>query len=196
MVLKSIKKILKRRTSTLQKSAEFKANDALTTASCTFSDADSQPEATDYVSATNDLVKCFNDRDIDGITNLVAEGVVYQFFGPDDLLQVEMPWDTVVIEFGNAVNSFPDLRFVHKVISCKETQEGAVVVVRLVTAGTHTGAPYAFAACEPIEAKGKKVVNDPEEYHYFFRDDKVHKIEVHPKGEMTGPAGLYTQLGK
>ena len=89
---------------------------------------------------------------------------------------------------------FPDFQFSCDLMSY---HSGVVVLQGFQAGGTHTGAPFACGPCEPIEATGKVIVNDPEEVYLFFRrgEEKISRIIVCAKGEMTGPAGIYTQLG-
>ena len=106
---------------------------------------------------------------------------------------MEMAWNDLAGEVDKLKQSFPDFCLIHKFL--KDGRNGEPVAARFVAVGTHTGVPFGFGPCEPIPAQGKKVINDPEEFHYFFRKGKICRIRVYPQGDMTGPSGFYTQIG-
>lgn len=126
--------------------------------------------------------------------DLMADDAHIQFLDQDKALDMEMPWHIWADEMKKMSASFPDFR-----ISCDHVcySSGAVILQRFQAGGTHTGAPYAFGPCAPIDASGKRVANDPEEVYLFFKDgeDKISRIVICAEGEMSGPAGIYTQLG-
>ena len=150
-----------------------------------------------YLDLVQDLIKCTNERDLAGIGRLVTDDLYYRFFDGSGQLVMELSLEDVAPEFNNTYQSFPDFAMtIQEVVSNAKNDAGTqVVAVRVVASGTHSGAPYSFAGCEPIPTSGKKLVNDPEEFHYHIKEGKVFRIEIHPKGELTGPAGFYTQLG-
>ena len=42
----------------------------------------------------------------------------------------------------------------------------------------------------------KSIKNDPETYRLYVNEEgKVYNFEIEPHGDMTGPAGLYQQIG-
>lgn len=129
---------------------------------------------------------------------LVSDDMHVHFMDDAKDLYMDIRWDDWALEHERMCASFPDLsmRYFNVTHCC-----GAVVLQGVRFSGTHTGAAYAFGPCPLIETTHKYVENDPEEIYYFFQSgkekhkDKICRIIVCPKGEMTGPAGFYTQLG-
>ncbi|CAB9501722.1 expressed unknown protein [Seminavis robusta] len=136
-----------------------------------------------------------NDGHFAAIREMVTEDVEFLFHDPNGDVNHELTWKDFEAEFFKVGKSFPDFFFRHGLVEQSKTQDDVVVVHDLVPSGTHSGAPYAFGPCEPIQAAGKKVVSDPEEVHITCRDGKICKFAFHPKGEMSGFAGIYTLLG-
>ncbi len=67
---------------------------------------------------------------------------------------------------------------------------------KCVPNGHHTGAPYGFGPYEPIPPTNKYVKNAPETFHMYVNGDgKVYRVVIYAEGEMTGPAGIYQQIG-
>ena len=128
-----------------------------------------------------------------GATTFETDAELY-FTDQHKNVDVRIPWRMWVEENYKVAASFPDFHF-----TCHEwvTTDCGVIVVHAQASGTHTGAPYACGPCEPIDAAGSKVCNDPEEFCFFFREgqEKCCRMVVCAKGEMTGPPGLYTQIG-
>ncbi|CAB9496819.1 expressed unknown protein [Seminavis robusta] len=89
--------------------------------------------------------------------------------------------------------SFPDITFTYE--SLKEDGHGVVVVDELHVCGTHTGEPYGFAHFPPAPTSNRRVVNDPERLWFKVKDGKVVLMQVISLGDVTGPPGLYVQVG-
>lgn len=89
--------------------------------------------------------------------------------------------------------SFPDFHI--KRVPAELQRDGSVVFRGLVASGTHTGEPYGFGPYEAIPPEGKKFVNDEEELQLFFRDGKISRYVFLTVGKLSGPPGVYTQLG-
>ena len=119
----------------------------------------------------------------------------WHFYNQEKKKDAVMSWDAMAEELDKIFAAFPDFHFEYEHLGAASCKTSVVVVQNIQAHGTHTGAPYALGPCEPIEAKGKKVINDPEEFYFFFIGDKIARLCVCPKGEMTGPPGLYTQIG-
>lgn len=106
----------------------------------------------------------------------------------------EMEFEDYSREMENIFQAMPDVMFQYMTIVYNYTNN-TVILQRMVTSGHHTDKPYAFGPCEPIEPTGARVRNSPETITYHFRDGKICKQVVHAHGEMSGPPGIYTQLG-
>ena len=124
----------------------------------------------------------------------MEDDAIIQFMDKNKRLDCEMSWKMWAEEMESLTASFPDFSFTCDSMSC---DQGVVVLHRCQAKGSHSGAPYSCGPCEPIPAEGKKVMNDPEDIYVFFREgeDKISRIVVCARGEMSGPAGIYTQLG-
>jgi predicted ester cyclase len=67
--------------------------------------------------------------------------------------------------------------------------------------GTHTGAPFGLGSFPKIEATGVAVKNDPETQIVEVEGDKVKSAKVKlakvvaGHGPMSGPPGIYVQIG-
>ncbi|CAB9522498.1 expressed unknown protein [Seminavis robusta] len=139
------------------------------------------------------FIENWNEHDMNGAEELITKDFVSVFSGADNA-PVEMEYDDMVAEFTNLFEAFPDFKFQYD--SIKECLANDVVVLsNLVSSGHHTAKPYAFGPCPPIEPSGKYVRNSPETYYFHFRDATICKLVVEAEGEMTGPPGIYTQLG-
>jgi len=99
-------------------------------------------------------------------------------------------------EMGRIYQSFPDFKFTYESVCTEGTN--TVVINGMYASGTHTGAPY---SCDPrkfpeIPATNKHIVNEEERFVFKFTDDnKLKSFQVVAIGGMTGPAGLYEQVG-
>ncbi|CAB9502571.1 expressed unknown protein [Seminavis robusta] len=136
---------------------------------------------------------CLNDHDLRGAKSVLADDVTFEFRALDGSLVHEMNWQDFREETMKIFNSFPD--FANKPKSIREGQDGTVKVHYAVTSGTHSGTPFAFGPFPPIEASNTRVVNDPEDVRLTFCDGRIRRFAISARGEMVGPAGLYTQLG-
>ena len=112
-----------------------------------------------------------------------------------DVLFEETPMSVqeYIEECGRIFKAFPDLTFHWKSIE-SHGPDGAIMP-GLYVLGTHKG-PYAFGPYPEIAATNKVCRNDPEDFTIWLGPTgKIRKAKIIPKGEMTGPAGLYTQIG-
>ncbi|CAB9511021.1 expressed unknown protein [Seminavis robusta] len=134
-----------------------------------------------------ELLQLWNKHDLEGSSKLLSDDFLVVFSDYD------LTWKDFSHEVQNLFESFPDFHFDYRMI---EERDDVVIVHDLISSGHHTCKPYAFGPCDPIEASGRLVKNDPETVVCFFdKDGKCCKHEVIASGEMTGPAGIYTQLG-
>jgi hypothetical protein len=75
---------------------------------------------------------------------------------------------------------------------------GVIILQGFRACGTHNGAPFGFGPFDPIPAEGMFVENDPEETYFYFQPNnhaQFCRAAWYTMGDMTGPSGLYTQLG-
>ncbi|CAB9525225.1 expressed unknown protein [Seminavis robusta] len=96
----------------------------------------------------------------------------------------------------NIYEAFPDFAFHYD--SIEQENSTTVAVEGLVASGTHTGAPYTIDAKHfpAIPATGRHVINDEERFVFVFTDDnKIKSFAVIGFGNVTGPPGLYEQIG-
>jgi len=94
--------------------------------------------------------------------------------------------------------SFPDTKFAHGEITIPKDNKKYVIIDGFQFSGTHTGAPYSMVpgVFPEIEAAGTHAVNDEERIILKLDDDyKIRSMEVVAFGSMTGPPGLYEQIG-
>eukprot|EP00934_Nitzschia_sp_Nitz4_P004659 Nitzschia sp. Nitz4//scaffold299_size22801//19256//19939//NITZ4_008539-RA/size22801-processed-gene-0.53-mRNA-1//-1//CDS//3329546354//4649//frame0 len=116
---------------------------------------------------------------------------------PDFLIQFEdqeMSRDDFIEELQRVWASFPDFCLEGETFEVRA--DGLILARNFIPRGTHTGAPFAFGPYEPIPTSGKKVENAPENVCCKCREGKVCRyIVLYEEGDMSGPAGLYTQLG-
>ena len=146
------------------------------------------------VAMVREIMIRINNQDLEGAGQLLTDDCQLEFSDDKKNLDMDMAWPHWVAEQEKIFASFPDFKFDYEKL---EHRSGAVVVRKVTCSGTHTGEPYGFGPCDPIEATGVKVKNDPEELCFFFREgeEKFCRITVYARGEMSGPAGIYTQLG-
>lgn len=146
------------------------------------------------IEAAKQFVARMNAHRITSIAELMTKDSYLHFLNQAKELDAELSWDCWSQAMEQLNESFPDFNVQYQNIVYKC---GAVVMQGFRAGGTHTGKPFAFGPCEPIETTGIKVLNDPEEILFFFHEgqDKIARFIVAPRGEMTGPAGFYTQLG-
>jgi len=160
-------------------------------------ETDSICSTDDKVAIVHEFMVRWNAYDLNGAKQLTTQDSEWYFYDQLKLQDAVMSWDALAVEVSHIFASFPDFLFQYETVGYTGASRASEVVVvpYLQSSGTHTGAPYALGPCEAIEAAGKKVLNDPEEFYFFFHGDKIARICVCPKGEMTGPPGLYTQIG-
>ncbi|CAB9512521.1 expressed unknown protein [Seminavis robusta] len=120
------------------------------------------------------------------------------FYESDDTpLRIEdtpdMPAKMFMVEMDKIFKSFPDIHFKHGTI--KEEKPGQVFVDSIRVSATHTGEPYAFANFPPVPTTNKHIINDPERFLFFLKNGKITVMQVISLGDMTGPPGLYMQIG-
>lgn len=116
-------------------------------------------------------------------------------FKPEDFPSFDA--DTLVTVMEAIHQSFPDVQWTFKNIKAG-TEPHVVVCEGVRCSGTHTGAPYSFAPGFPaIPATHKFVQNDEEKLYFTLTPDthKIRKVQIFALGCVTGPAGLYEQIG-
>lgn len=96
-------------------------------------------------------------------------------------------------EIRNLFTSFPDFGFAWNDV--QQTGPGQVEIGFFQASGTHTGKPYGFGPYPPMEAKGIAVKNDPEKVIIEVAHDMIQKVTFIATGELTGPPGVYIQIG-
>ena len=105
-----------------------------------------------------------------------------------------MSWSQFVESVDHIRESFPDFKYTP---SEQEVVSSSKVSVVIVVSGTHIGVPYELVdtpGFPAVNAKGIKVVNDPETLVISVRGGKIQHMEVVPSSENTGPQGLYMQV--
>lgn len=92
-------------------------------------------------------------------------------------------------------DSFPDVQFTYK--SIIPDGEDNVTIEGIKVFGTHTGKPYSMVpgVFPPIQATGKYIENDEESFYLTMVDGKIQTLQILSYGKVTGPAGLYEQIG-
>ncbi|CAB9529408.1 expressed unknown protein [Seminavis robusta] len=157
-------------------------------------ESDSRNTSATEQSWKHDLVVAFvqewNNHDFESAKKLVSTDFVVVFVAADNM---ELEYQDFAAEVNKIFDAFPDFAFKYE--SIEEQADGAVVLRNLIPHGHHTAKPYAFGPCPPIEPSGQYVENSPETLYFHFNDSKISKQVVHAQGEMTGPPGIYTQLG-
>ncbi|CAB9512741.1 expressed unknown protein [Seminavis robusta] len=141
------------------------------------------------IDAVKAFVEKWNQHDMEGARSMVTQDMVTVFASADNM---ELEYQDYAAEVNKLFEAFPDFSFKHELV--EEHFDGKIVLHKMITSGHHTAKPYAFGPCPPIEATGKYVENS-ETIHFYFRGTKIIKQVVHADGEMTGPPGIYTQLG-
>lgn len=157
-------------------------------------EATDQTQQQQWLATAKGFVERVNRHDNRSAKELVTPDNHWHFYNLSKTLENELPWSCWAEEHERINASFPDFRFVYRQAVLVP---GGIALQGFRASGTHTGEPYAMGACEPIPANGTKVLNDEEETYLFFRpgESEIARIVVCPKGEMTGPAGFYTQIG-
>jgi len=169
----------------------------------------------DVVATVRQYILLMNLHDLEALKSFYAEDAFLSFRDKHGQLVHKVSWEAMQPETDILYASFPDLKFSYDCIE-EEQHKGdggdendqrdgsgpscpshsVVYVKNLTCCGTHTGPPFAFGPCPAIPTSNKFVQNDPEDLCFTFAPDgKVAKLEVTARGENTGPAGLYSQLG-
>ena len=114
---------------------------------------------------------------------------------PEDFPALDMETFARVSEM--VVRSFPDIHFQYKGIHESPTDPNLIVVDGFYCTATHTGAPYTFApgVLPAIPTTGIAIRNDEENLYFTMVDGKIDAIALVAYGCLTGPAGLYEQIG-
>jgi hypothetical protein len=137
-----------------------------------------------------------NAHDIQGTKKLMTNDVQFQFGEPrGTTLAMEFIWEDFRETVENICRSFTDFNFRYTKM---RHVDGVIILQGFRACGTHNGDPFGFGPFEPLPAEGKFVENDPEEAYFYFQANN-HKqfcrVAWYTMGDMTGPSGLYTQLG-
>ncbi|CAB9529406.1 expressed unknown protein [Seminavis robusta] len=189
-MMKPFKRLFRRSKS---KKVEKETSDSDTCITTATDNRNSPVETAEDQNWKSELAQAFlakwNEHDMEGAGKMVTAEYVFVFADNQ-----EMEYDDMARETTNVFNAFPDFYFQYDSIKQRES-DGVVVVSNLVASGHHTAKPYAFGPCPPIQPSGKYIQNSPETLYFHFRDGKICKLIVDAEGEMTGPPGIYTQLG-
>jgi ketosteroid isomerase-like protein len=153
----------------------------------------SEPQDLSKLGVVRKSFKKMNSHDIRGLRKVHTEDCMWYFYDQEGQFIHETRLDDCIAEMSSMWASFPDLKFRCHTLSM--TSSGQVLVANNVLTGTHTGKPYSFGPCEEIAPTGKCVANDPTDLFVSFRDGKISRCDIYARGPMTGPMGLYTQLG-
>ncbi|CAB9520646.1 expressed unknown protein [Seminavis robusta] len=134
-----------------------------------------------------------NDHNMDGAKELFADDCRCIFTKADNM---EMEFNEMATEIVKIFDAFPDFNFRFESSIDERKSDGVVVWSDFVPNGHHTGKPYGFGPCPAIEASGKYVENSPETiYIHVNEQGQIIKLVIECEGEMSGPPGIYTQLG-
>ena len=190
--MKLIKAIFRSRSS---KSKDAKVKEAETTTLTDGSGSSSTSHKdSPGVSVVKEYLAKFNEHDVAAMRKLASDDYVVRFQDNTELM-----FENFAEEMQKMFDSFPDFNMSYCDQDFEEKSDSTVVVHKLLPSGHHTGAPYAFGPCDPIDPTGKFIRNDPETVHFHLREEggslRILKLSVVPHGEMTGPQGIYTQLG-
>eukprot|EP00977_Amphora_coffeiformis_P030324 scaffold46265_cov183-Amphora_coffeaeformis.AAC.4 len=128
-----------------------------------------------------------NEHNLKGMTDIVHDECTVNF------VESQMPYHEFSEEIKNLFSSFPDLSFAWNDV--KQTSPNIVEIGVFQASGTHTGKPYGFGPYPPIESKGIAVKNDPEKVIIEVLQGKIKKVTFIPSSELTGPPGIYVQIG-
>ena len=135
------------------------------------------------------FLRAWNDHDMETVREYVTPDYMVHF------KDCAFEFADYAHEIQKVFEAMPDFTFSHKNFEYVPSND-TVVLHNVVPNGHHTMKSYAFGPYEPIiEPKGTYVKNSPETITYHFRDGKICKETVVAHGEMTGLAGIYTQLG-
>eukprot|EP00934_Nitzschia_sp_Nitz4_P004939 Nitzschia sp. Nitz4//scaffold299_size22801//20930//21568//NITZ4_008540-RA/size22801-processed-gene-0.54-mRNA-1//-1//CDS//3329546357//4929//frame0 len=140
------------------------------------------------LNAVMDLIEAMNKQDYQKLLEVTSDDYIVEFE------QQELIRSDFFEELEKVWKSFPDFSIEGEYYEVRP--DGVIVAHKFVPKGTHTGAPYGCGPYDAIPASGKKVVNAPETVYFYCRDGKVCRhIVIYNEGDMSGPAGFYTQLG-
>lgn len=136
--------------------------------------------------------KYYNEHAIDKVVRELVADTCPIFMKSEQTLTKEEFFGSVQ----DCIDSFPDLRF--EVGRMEKQPDGSVICYDVMVIGTHSGKPFGFGPFEPIDVKNPpvKIQNDPEDVQLFFdANNKMCKYVFLTMGDLSGPPGLYTQLG-
>ena len=140
--------------------------------------------------------KLFNSGEYDQSAQYITDDCAFHFGEPKTTnLALDLRWEDMLEVLVNIAKSFPDMKFQYTNI---RHVHGVIILQGWQFSGTHTKDPFGFGPFDPIPAEGKFVQNDVEELYFYFQPNNHEKFcrqSVYTNGEMTGPQGLYTQLG-
>jgi hypothetical protein len=148
------------------------------------------------IKVVQEWAKLFNADQFEQSKHYTTDNCLFQFGEPKTTnLALEFNWEEWKEMLHNVANSFPDFKFRYTHV---RHVNGVIILQGWRFSGTHTKAPFGFGPFEPIPAKGKYLENDPEESYFYFQPNKhehFSKVSIYTMGDMTGPQGLYTQIG-
>ena len=150
-------------------------------------------EYSKLLAAVQKFMDFANARDADRMLSIAADNCRVLFREQD------LSFEEYLDEARKIFVAFPDFQVKYKSIKVEKDQStGAVccVVRGCIPQGKHTGAPYGFGPYDPIPATGKYVKNAEETFYFDVNSEgKLTRLFIVADGEMTGPAGLYMQIG-
>ena len=150
-------------------------------------------EAEEKIALVHEHFRKINAHNLKSLSRHHTKDAMWFFYTKEGELVHEMGLEDFADGMVEIFASFPDFRFRRHTV--KASRNGTVTASNSCACGTHTGKPFGFGPFEAIEPSGKFVQNDPEDVIVSFRDGKICRYDVHSRGFMTGPAGIYSQLG-
>jgi predicted ester cyclase len=139
------------------------------------------------VVAVKQWVSRMNEHNIDTMMTVAHDDCVVHFG------ETQMHIRDFCEEIKRIFASFPDFAFEWS--EPKETQPNVVEIAFFQASGTHTGEPYGFGPYPTLAAKGIKVKNHPEFLLFNISNGKIETVTNLTSSELTGPPGIYRQIG-
>jgi hypothetical protein len=160
---------------------------------CSTNSGDESEESARVMAAGKRFFECTTNQDAEGLKACATAGCEVTF------RDQELGLEGFAEEAVKIWKAFPDFHLTNpNGFQLKKDENGELYCVTsgCVPNGHHTGAPYGFGPYEPIPITNKYVKNAPETFHFYVNDEgKVYRVLIDADGEMTGPAGVYQQIG-
>ena len=138
------------------------------------------------------FVQCFRENNLEGIRALCTPECDLDFS------ETPMPLREYLDEYRRIMLSFPDFTLECRGVKRVSGKPNKFCLEFLQASGTHTGEPYGFGPYPEVPTSNIKFRNDPERVIFTVdpaRGNKVSNLLIIPSGEMTGPPGIYKQIG-